>query len=223
MQLIENEIGPRPAGGSIVDEWVPANGYSVLETAREKLAKEIGEGEANKRIDRIWLSWAVRYRAHDRQKKLTRHSRGRRKEDRTQTLVNQLRNPDTLATQTRDLVEALNHDAIVFGHDLRLASHWHPGQHRDQVLVWELREGAVLDAVFRLPTPDDQVAVVLAELYDDGMFDPAVAKEMNSARALEQEAMIQHLEGKKTADILLDRARDHRTRAAEISRQARLT
>ena len=82
--------------------------------------------------------------------------------------------------------------------------------------MWELREGAVLDAVFRPPTPDDQVAVVLAELYDDGMFDPAVAKEMNSARALEQEAMILHLEGKKTADILLDRARDHRTRAAEF-------
>ena len=215
VQRIEGQTSSRPSGGPIIDEWARVNGYGVLETAREKLAKELGEKEANARIDRIWLSWAVQYREHDRQKKLTRHSRGRRKEDRTQTLVNQQRNPDTLARQTRDLVEALNHDCIAFKHDLRFG-HWHPGPFRDSILIWELREGAIMDAVFRdTPSPDDLVVGVLADLYDDGMFHPEVAKEMNAARALEQEAMIRHLEGKHT-DILLDRARDHRALAAEL-------
>jgi hypothetical protein len=214
VEQIEGEARPRLAAASIADEWVQTNGYTVHETARDKLAKEIGEKEANARLDRVWLSWAVRQRAHDKQTKQRRHSRGRRKEDRTQTLVNQARNPDTLAVQTQRTVEALNHDALTFGHDLRFG-HWHPGPFRDQILVWELREGAVMDAVFGRRSEDDLVVAVLGELYDDAMFNPEVAKEMNAARALEQEAMIGHLEGKET-DILLDRAKDHRAAAAEI-------
>ena len=207
----------RPAGGQIVDQWMQTNGYSVLETARERLAKELGEKEANARIDRIWLSWAVQYREHERKKKLNRHSRGRRKEDRTQTLVNQLRNPDTIAEQTQRTVEALNHDALAFAHDLRFG-HWHPGPFRDQILVYELREGAVMDAVFRNAHADDLVAGTLADLYDDGMLHPEVAKEMNAARVLEQEAMILHIGEKQTGDRLR-RAQDHRMRAAEIRRK----
>jgi hypothetical protein len=116
----------------------------------------------------------VRHREHERRLHLNRHSRGRRKENRQQTLANWLQNPDAKAQQFRDMVEMLDHDAKVFGHDLRFG-YWPRGPQK--LLIWELRDGAIMKAVFAGGT-DDLVTSVLGELYDDGMFIPEVATEL---------------------------------------------